>query len=883
MSWLGRLAKGVRAATPMGRREAQLDLDDELRSCFELVVDRHRARGLSASEARRQARLEFGDVERIREHVRNTGAGRGPGLLRDLRYAARAVRRSPAVTAAAVLTLALGIGVTAAIFSAVDAVLVQPFPYEHAEKLALIWSSFEKTGAVRAPTSGIALREIRQRTRLLQDVAGIWASTGTLTGTVAPEVINVGNVTPNFLAVLGVRPVLGRLFSSDERAGGRAAMVLTHGLWQRRFGSDPQILGKAVSFRGRPVTVVGVLPADFRLLFPADANVPADVQAFCPFADDIESNPVDLYYIRVLARLRPGVTAEQAQADLSAAAASIRRDYAVLAAENMKLELAPLQSDAVRNIRQPLLALLAGAGFVLLICCVNVANLQLASAQRRRKEIALRSALGAGASGVLRQLLLEGLLTCGVAGLLGLGVAIAGIRGLRAIEPLELSRLPQGGVSGSMILLVVLVALGAALLFGLAPGSGLRRLALVEALREGGHTTAAPRLRRSRAVLIVAEVTLGFVLVVAAGLMIRSLTQIGHVSPGFEANGLLTFDVSLARRQVTQFVADYESRLATLPGVRAVGAVSHLPLADYPNWYGPYRVTGGEDKQGRSQAADHRAITPGYFPAMGTHLLAGRFFDGRDSEKAPPVAIIDDLLASSAWPGRSPLGKKIECEHFTAAGIVPVWSVVVGVVEHVHNHALTSTPRGEVYLPYAQSPREHLSFVIRTPLPPLALVADVRRLTAAVDPQLGLSKVRPMSFYLDRALAPANFTAWLAGVFGALALLLAGIGLYGVISYSVGWRTREMGVRMALGAARSAVRLLVLREAMTLAVLGMVLGTGGALLLSRSLQSLVYGIPAIDPVSYGLAVGTVVVAALAGCWRPARSAALSDPVQALRG
>jgi putative ABC transport system permease protein len=884
VAWWDRLRKGVQHLMPAARQAAQSDFEGELQACLDLVVERYRAQGNSPAEAQRQARLEFGDLEQIKDHVcfdRPGGSWRR--IARDFRYAGRAVRRNPGLTAAAVLTLGLGIGVTAAIFSVVDAVLLEPFPYPHADRLSLIWSDFEKTGAERAPTSGIALREIGKRSQVFADVAGIWASTGTLTGSADPEVITIGNVTPNFLAVLGVQPELGRLFSPEERAGGRRAIVLTHGLWERRFGADRSIIGKAISLQGQPVTVVGVLPSRFRLLFPADANVPVDVQAFSPFTDNIEVNPVTLYYIRVLGRLRPGVTAPQAQADLDAVAAGIRHDYAELGEEHMKLDLAPLQGDAVRGIRRPLLSLLGGAGFVLLICCVNLANLHLASAHGRRKEIALRSALGAGGSGVLRQLFLEGLLTCALAGALGTVVAAGAIRGLRHIAPIELSRLPASHLSASVMLVVIVAALGATLLCGFAPGLGLRGLRLAEALREAGHATAAPRLRKSRSVLIVAEVTLGFVLVVSASLLVRSSFRLAHVDPGFAAQGLLTFDVSLAsQRKRALFVPEYESRLAALPGVQAIGSVSHLPLGDYPNWYGPYRVSGGDDRDGKSQAADSRAITPGYFPAMGTRLLAGRFFDRRDSESAPQVAIVDEVLARSAWPGRSAIGQRIECEHFTKDGILPVWSQVVGVVEHLHNHSLATTPRGEVYLPFAQSPREHVAVVIRTAVSPLSLVSSVRKVTSAMNPQLGLGKVQPMTFYVDRALAAARFTAWLAGVFGGLGLLLAGIGLYSVISYSVSWRTREMGVRMALGAARSAVQGLVFGEALTLAGIGIVLGTGGALLVSRALESLVYGIRAVDPVSYGVAVGAVVVASVAGCWRPARRAALSDPVEALR-
>jgi predicted permease len=868
------------------RREVEEDLDAELRSCFDLLVDRHLARGLTIEEAQRTARCEFGGLEQVKDRVREVRLGTAvESMPRDLLYACRALRKSPGFTVITALTLALGIGVNAAIFSVVHAVLMRPLPYDRPERLALIWSTLEKTGAARAPISGPALGEIRRRSRLLEDVAGIWVGAGTFTGDADPEQVKVAFVTPSFLQLLGVRPALGRLFTPDERPGGRPALVLSDGLWRRRFGGDPGVVGKGVSFLGASTTVVGVMPKDFRLCLPSDANAADALEAFAPFRDDIYQGPPAQYFIRVLARLKPGVTLGQAQADLDAVAAAIRGAYSELAAENMKLALAPLQRDAVRGARPALMALSTGAGLVLLICCVNVASLLLARATDRRKEIAVRSALGATRGRILWQLLLEGLVLCALAGAAGLALGWAGVRGLAGLGPAELARIGDLGLSWQVLGFVAAVSLAVAALFGLTASLLPQGPGLAEPLQNTGRASPPPAMRGMRAALIVGEIAFGCVLVVGAGLMIRTLSKIREVRPGFEPRRLLTFEIDLSRlasAAAVELAASYEAKMASLPGVEAVGAVSHLPLDDYPNWYSPYRTLGMAQKDAASLLADYRSTTPGYLRAMGTRLLAGRYFDERDRAGSNQVVIVDEMLERAAWPGRSAVGKKIETEHFTREGIRPVWSEVVGVVEHVRNHSLAKKLRGEIYLPFAQSPREHLSFAVRTRLEPLALAGPIRWELHQRDKQLALSKVRPMTTYVARATAPVSFTAVLAGIFGGLALLLAATGIYGVTSYSASRRMHEMGVRMALGATSADVARLVIREGLVLTALGMSLGVAGAVFVSRALQTLIYGISTIDPVSYGAAIAVIPAAALIGCWWPASRAAAANPVDAIR-
>jgi putative ABC transport system permease protein len=867
------------------RRRVEADLSAELEAFESMLVDRHLEQGLPLEEARRKARWELEGLEQVKERVRDVRmATTLQSLSQDIRYAARTLFRSPGFTAVAILTLALGIGVNTAIFSVVYAILLRPLPYDHPQQLALIWSKLEKTALTRAPASGPIWSEILHRNNLLADVAGIWIGNGTFTGDANPEQVKLAFVTANFPALLGFRPELGRVFiPAEESANGRWAIMLSHGVWQRRYGGDPAIIGKAVSISGGSAIVVGILPPDFRLYF--SDNVPAEVGAMVPFGDDLSKRPADLYFLRLLARLKPGVTPEQAQADLNQVAGQIRSQYTELNMENLGFDFAPLQRDAVREVRPALIALFSGAGFVLLICCLNVANLLLARASSRGREIAVRSALGASRSRILRQVLLEGLVLCTIAGAAGVLLGWAGVRALMTIRPDYLARMPEIGIDWPVLAFVAGLAFASVLLCALAPSVESSKTDLNITLSQTSRTSQ-PSLRRGmRAVLIVGEITLGLVLLIGAGLMIRTLQNIQAVQPGFEAQHLLTFEIDLStyRRQARiNFVQEWESKLASLPGVASVGAVSHLPLDDYPNWYSPYRPQGMTPTQASGLLADHRATTPGYLQAMGAKLLEGRFFDAQDRAGGRQAVLVDDLLAHSAWPGQSAIGKKIEVEHVTNQGFVPLWSEVVGVVEHIRNHSLSKKVRGEIYIPYEQSPREHLSFAVRTRLDPLALAGTIRAELLRRDRNVALSKVRPMTAYVQRATAPARFIAVLAGAFAALALLLAAIGIYGVVSYSVSRRMHEMGVRMALGATSSEILRLVMREAMGLAAVGILLGTAAAFFVSRTLRSLIYGISAIDPATYSLAIVVIAAAAFRGCWRPAAQAASANPVDALR-
>ena len=867
------------------RRQLEDELDEELRSSFEMVVDRFVAQGIPPAEARRRARLEFDGLEQVKENVRDGMVGSTlQTWLQDGRYAWRMLRRRPSFAIICVVTLALGIGVNTAVFSIFYAVLLHRLPYAHPEQLALILGSFRDAGHARAPVSGAILSEIERRNQSLEGVAGMWVGTETFPGE-TPEQIRVAQVTPNFFDVMGVRAAQGRTFVKEEEAGGRPAIVLADSFFRRRFAANAGLIGSGLGTRGA-ATLVGVLPADFQLHFAPDAHVPADVQAFIPFPYNIYAGPRDLYYLRLVARLKPGVSMTQAQRDLDRVAMEIRGAYTDYASQDLRFSLTSMQADAVRDIRPALTALFAGASFLLLICCVNVTSLLLARAADRRKEIALRLAIGASRGRIVRQLLAEGGVLCLLGGAGGIAIGWGGFRALLAIRPERLAHIGDAGLNWPVLAFALAISLGAALLFGLAPAAETFRLDLTESLRTGGRGWIGALHRRAGAALVIGEITIAFVLVTGAALAARTLSKIEQVNPGFEPRHSLTFQIAfgstLSPEVPRHSISDWEAQLAALPAVEHVGATSHLPLDDFPNWYSPYRPEGIALNDATTRIADHRCVTPGYFAAMGTRLLEGRYFDAQDRAGSRPVLIVDDLLARSTWPGQSAVGKKIEAEHVVAGSFVPVSAVVVGVVEHVRNHSLTTQVRGELYIPFEQSPRSPLTYVLRTRVEPLSLVPAIRELLHRRDPSLAMAKVRPMTEYVAREIAPAGFTAVLAAIFSALALVLAAAGIYGVLNYQVSRRLPEMGIRMALGAAARDVFRLVLGQGLALAAAGALLGAVATAIAARWLGTLVYGVSPRDPMSYALALLLLPAVTLLGCLRPAARAAAADPVETIR-
>ena len=888
MPWLSRFAHDLRSLLHRGRLEHEVD--EELRSHLDLLADRKEREGMEPDAARRAARVEFGSVDSVKEAVRDARFARmAEDSWKDLALGARMLAKAPGYAAVAILTLALGIGATTAIFSVVHAVLIQPLPYHDPERLALVWSSFSGMGARRAPGSPFELREIGARSRAFADLAGIWVGNGTLTGEGEPEQLKVGFCTWNFFGVLGARPLLGRTFlQADPRRPDSGTILLSHGVWRRRFGADPGIVGKAIRFEGGSLTVMGVMPDGFRLVFPPDSSVPDDIQAWVPFPEDIYRAPRDLYYLRILGRLAPGVAIDRAQMEATAIAGLLRGEFSEFARDGLELEVLPLHQDAVRAARPTLLALFAGVGLVLLIACVNVANLLLARASYRRKEFAIRTALGASRGRVARQLAAESLLLAGLGGLLGLAMSRWGLSLLLSLRPAGLALTETVPLNVHVLGFVFGVSLLTGLLFGLAPGILTSRVNPSNALQDSSRGSTAAGRQRFRSALVVSEVALGFVLLIGAGLMVRTLSALQSVDPGFRSAGVLTFEVNLPQPRYPtdverrRFARSFGEKLAQLPGVEAQGAISHLPLDDFPNWYSPYAPVAVSEPETRGLLADHRTATAGYLRAMGAELLAGRLFEERDDESQRNVVIIDDLLAQKHWPRGSAVGRRIRHEFYENGKFLPREAEVVGVIRHMRHHGLQVQLREQIYVPYPQSPRPRLSFAIRSSQDPLSVLPAAEGALHELDKDLALSKARPMEWYLHRATTASRFTTILASLFGGLALVLALVGIFGVVSYSVGQRAQEIAVRVALGARPIDVLTMVVREGVGLTLAGLLLGLGGALYFTRYVDSLLYGVSHLDPATYLAVLLLLPSCAALASGIPANRAARLSPVGSLQ-
>jgi len=889
MSRLRMLAARFRGLFTGSRHDAELT--EELDFHVGMETDRLISQGLSPDAARQLALRRFGSVEVTKDAYRDQrGLPWLDQLASDVGYGLRLLRRAPGFTTVAVLTLAFGIGANTAVFSLIDAVLLQPLPYREPDRLALVWLHFDSTDQTKYPASPPELGDLIDRTTLFEDIGGTWSSTGALTGAGEPEQVRMGFVTWNFLSILGVAPALGRHFLPEEQGrGANNTIILADGLWRRRYAADPAIVGRQIQFEGNAVTVIGVMPPGFEILFPSDSAVPRDIQAWVPFGWQPSQPPRTLAHVRVLARMRPGVTPTQVASELDTIAAQLKTEYARYNELGLGFDVFPLQQEVVKDVRPALLALFAGVVIVLLIACVNVASLQLGRLAGRSRELSLRSALGAGRRRIAQQLLVESLLLSCLGGLAGLLVGRLALASVLTLRPDELERLDTVGLSPVVFVFTFVVSLAAGLAFGLAPTIRATGAPLVAALKEGGgRSGSTPLTDRFRWLLVLGEVALGVILLVGAGLMVRSLTELLRLEPGFRAAGVLTFQVSLpgarypgdAPRAI--FARDLEARLRELPGVRAVGGVSHLPLDDYPNWFGFYYADGASDAEKIANMADQRTATPGYFESLGAELVAGRLFDEHDDEETRRVVIVDRILAERLWPGENPIGKGLHFEGWENGPFVLRRAEVVGVVKHIRHHSLTTELRPQIYVPYPQSARPVMTYAVRTDGSPQALVGPVRQALARLDRDLPFSKVRTLQEYVDRASAGARFTALLASLFAALALLLASIGLYGVVSFGVRQRTREIGVRLTLGATPTAIRRAVVGEGLTAAGAGLGLGLLGALAVGGLLERLLFGVSSKDPLTYAVVAGVLLAVALVAAYLPARRATRVDPMLALR-
>jgi len=861
------------------RRRVEDELQEEIRSSFDILVERYIASGMSEKAARRQASLDFQGVDVVKENVRDNLWGSGlQTFMQDLQYAGRSLRRRPSFAVVAIVTLALGIGVNTAVFSVFYAVLMRPLPYGDPDGLALVWANFRSRGTANVSVSGELFGEIERRQRSMAAVGGIFVRPPTVVPGDPPEQVKSAFVTPNFFDVLSVRAAHGRTFIPADEGG--SDYIVADPFFKRRLQSDTALVGRGIPNSGGPNRLLGVLPPSFQLHFAPPANVPPDVQLFVSWGDGGYQGGGN-YIIRMVGRLKAGVSMTEAQRDMDRVAAEIRAADGRFAAEDLHFTVAGMQADAFRDVQPALAALFGGGAFVLLICCVNVTSLLLARASDRRREIGLRVALGASRVRILRQLLVEAGALSLIGGIVGTGIGTAVFRGLLVIRPERLARVDEPGFLWPVFLSAALASLAATILFGVAPAFQGFRIDPIEALRGRGQSLLTRLHRQTGRALVVGEIALGFVLVTGAVLAARTLSKIEQVRPGFEPRQTLAFQLPGIRPDL---LPEWEARFESIPGVERAGAISHLPFDNtLPNWFGGYRIEGMTPEQAAIYTTDYRGVTLGYFETMGIRLIEGRYFDSRDRFGAPNAVIVDEVIARSTWSGESPIGKPIEAEHMTQ-GMIMLPSVVVGVVEHVNNHSMTKTVRGQIYSPFAQNRRGDYpqTFVLRASVPPMSLIPAIRGLLRENKPEMAMDKIRPMTEYVDREIAPAGFTAVLAVIFGALALLLAATGIYGVLNYQVSRRLPEMGIRMAVGAGRGDVLWLVLREGFVLAAAGVVLGAGVAWIAAQWMSTLLYGISPSDPASYGLALLLLPAAALFGCWRPASRAASANAAETIR-
>ncbi len=876
------------ARTLFRRTRLERDLDEELRAAVATLSDRYRAQGLAADEADRAARMEIGGIEQVKEHVRAGRIGAGiDACFQDVRYAWRVLRKAPAFAAAVILTLALGIGADAAIFSVVHAMLLAPLPYRDSDRLVFVWADMTDSGYPRAPLSGPELKDLRERSTTCSGFGAIWSNTTALTGEGDPEQLRIGFVTPDFFDVLGAEPALGRTFRPEDSArGARPTILLAWSVFQRRYAADPSLVGREILVNDRPATVIGVLPQSFRLMLPPDSAVPDDLQAWQPFGPNLERGPRGQQYLRVIGRMRPGITVEQAREDISGIAHRISREFTEYGAAGRLFNTVPLQDDGVREMRPALLALFAGVAILLLIACVNVASLLIARAASRRKETALRLAIGASRSRLVRQFLIEGLMLAVLGGGAGLLTGYLVLDGLVALRPDALSRIELSRFDPPVVAFTFASALLWGFLFSLAPLVEVFNVQLAPALQRQGRATAGPIRYRTRAGLVVVQLALSTVLLVSAGLLVREFIRIQQVDPGFSADGVLTFRVAVPFQRYrppaafNTFSHELERALLAVPGVTGAGAISHLPYDDLPNWGGGYVSDTAVDRI-NAPNADYRTVTPGLFDTLGVRLVEGRGFTEDDQHPDNAVVIVDERLAQRLWPGRSPLGQRLVVDP-RSDGKPNVKVTVVGMVRHLRLRSLVADLTEQVFFPQKLVLRNPVAYAVRSNRDVASLAPDIRAAITRLDPRLPIYDVRPLTTYVEAARATRRFTMQLAAAFAIVALLLACVGIYGVLSYAVARRRHEFGVRLALGAAPGMVVHHVMREGLALALWGCAGGLAIAMLSSKLLGAQLYGIGARDPLTFTAGAAVIAVAAAIACWIPARRATAVSPIEALR-
>jgi putative ABC transport system permease protein len=855
------------------------ELDEELRAYVELLTEEKVKAGLDAEEARRLSLIEMGGLDQVKERVRDVRVGAMmETFLHDIRYNLRVLIKNPGFAAIAVITLALGIGANSAIFSVVNAVLLRPLPFADPERLVQVWEYRPRQGLNTQNVSSAEFTAWHDQNQVFEEVAAIDVAEYNLTGGDEPERVGGARVSASYFPLLGIKALLGRTFLREEdQPDHDDVVVLSHGLWQRRFGSDPNIVNTSLTLNGKVCTIVGVMPSGFKL--PQNADLARPIA----FSSEEQTKPGD-HYLEVIARLKPGITIKQAGTEMSAIANRLEQTFPTTNLGH-GVVLVPLHEQIVGEIRPALLILFGSVGFVLLIACANVANLLLARASGRRKELAIRAALGAGRLRIVRQLLTESMLLAVVGGVLGLLTATWGVDLLVGLSPNSIPRASEISLDARVLVFTFLVTLITGLLFGLLPAWQTSRLELTEALKEGDRgSTEGFRSNRARSLLIVSEFALTLVLLIGAGLLIKSFQRLSDVNPGFEPANLLTLELSLPASRYTDGnkVADfYEQvlpRIESLPGVQSVGVVTVLPLSGNDN--SSFVTIEGHPPlpPGEALRAGYRVISPNYFSAMGIPLKRGRLLTPADNRDAARVVLINEAMAQRFFqPGEDPIGKRIR----TGGGDSP-WLSVAGIVADVKHNGLDRDARPEIYASYLQSPKRSMTLVVRSQTDPLKLVGPVRDQVRLVDKDQPIGNIRSMEQLLAESVAPRRFSMLLLSIFAVVAMLLAAVGIYGVMNYSVARRTHEIGIRMALGARSMDVLRLIVGQGMMLAAVGLGIGLLAGVVVTRLMSSLLFEVSTIDPAIFLAASVLLAGAALLASYIPARRASRVDPMIAMR-
>jgi putative ABC transport system permease protein len=810
-------------------------------------------------------------------------------LLKDIHYGIRGLLKRPGFAAIAVITLALGIGANTAIFSVVNATLLRRLPFQDPDRIVMVWGYLPQMAQTydKLPSSAGNYVGLANETHVFQDLAAFRQWSWQLTHAGDPEQLQGVRVSANFFDALGEKPMLGHVFTPEEdRPSPAPVAIISYRLWQREFAADPNALGKSMTLNGQTVSVVGVMPRGFE--FPGGANMIPGLQfatqndAWMPLAmTDEEKSSQGTLNLALIGRLKPGVMINQAENEARAIEGGLP-----LGKIGYTVNLVSLQKQMVGNIQRLLLVLLATVAFVLLIACANVANLLLARASSRQKEMAIRGALGAGRLRIVRQLLTESVLLSLVGGLLGLLAAIWGTPVLVSLIPENVPRIHEINVDLRVLGFALLVSFVTGVVFGLAPALQASRLDLNETLKEGARgTTGGLRQNRLRGFLIVSEVALAVVLMIGAVLLIKSFVRLLDVKPGFDPSHTLTMEVALPTlppsrysngKEQVAFFQQLVDRIHNLPGVNAAGAVISLPLTGASESTHLSIEGRPEAPQGQGPEADYNTVTADYFRALAIPLLKGRQFNDRDTADAPGVIIINEALARRYWPDEDPLGKR-----FTV-GFEKSPRQIVGVVGSIKQSTLSAEARPAMYLPHLQSPAGGMTLVVRSTGDPLAMAAVVREQVHSLDKSVPVTHIRPMDEVFAASVAQQRFSMFLVGLFGVLAVALAAIGIYGVMGYSVAQRAHEIGVRMALGARTGQVLKLILKDGLKLASLGVAIGLAGAFALTRLMSTLLFGVNPTDAPTFATVAVMLIAVALVACYIPARRATKVDPLVALR-